>query len=97
MLRSIVFATALLAVQSLFAAPAGSGNCAVTHQDCYPACVKMKMTPDGEDCAQTKTVCREVCGEKPVYNQPYEDQAQVVPQPPLPPQGKVVPTDPTQP
>ncbi len=46
-------------------AVAASRGCSVTHHQCYPACVR--MTPDGSDCAQTKDVCRDICGARPSY------------------------------
>jgi hypothetical protein len=58
----------LLALAAMADVQAASrGSCSVTHRDCYPACVQMKMTPDGEDCAKTTQVCREICGPEPSY------------------------------
>ena len=75
MYLSIVLATAMLAASGS-ASPAAKQStpppakhshptCAVMHHDCYPACIK--MTADGSDCAKTKEVCRDICGEKPEY------------------------------
>src|ERR1041384_6206525 len=60
---AVLFALAL----TTDAQAASRGSCSVTHKDCYPACIQKKMTPDGEDCAKTTQVCRDICGPEPSY------------------------------
>ena len=62
----LILATALLAASEPASPPPAKHShpaCAVSHHQCYPACIKMNA--DGSDCAKTRTVCRDVCGEKP--------------------------------
>ncbi len=83
----IVLASALVAISGQAFAAKGDANCAVTHKDCYPACVK--HTADGSDCAKIQTVCRQVCGPEP-ERPAYDEESKIVPMPALPPQGKTV-------
>ena len=75
------------------AAPKAAANkrCAVSHQDCFPACIKLKA--DGSDCERTKTVCRDVCGPEPQHPE-YQDEDKVIKQTPPPAAGKETPTSP---